>query len=152
MKSDKELAAGGQIRSSASITASAEMVIHAGISQIWELITDFNCWPMWMEDVSKVSFKGNLSPGNTFRWKTNGLKITSELQLVEPETRLAWTGKALGTRAIHVWEFKTLDNQTTLVSTRESMEGLFIRIFYSSEKLEETLMNGLRDLKLAAYE
>ncbi|MGM0588053.1 MAG: SRPBCC family protein [Bacteroidota bacterium] len=150
MKSDQIVAASGQIRSDAPVTASAELVIPAPQEKIWELITEFQCWPMWMEDVNQLEIFGEIEPGTEFIWKANGLTITSQLQLVEPHTRLAWTGKALGTRAIHVWEFEALDEQSTLVRTRESMDGWFMKWFFSSKKLAQTLQQGLRELKLAA--
>jgi uncharacterized protein YndB with AHSA1/START domain len=149
-KSDEVLAAEGKIRTDAPITATAEQVIDASHSRVWEVLTDFERWPEWMEGVSDLDIDGDPVPKTTFIWKTSGMRITSQLHLVEPEKRISWTGKMLGTRAIHVWHFESLGRNKTLVTTSESMEGWFIRLFFSSEKLKETLKNGLKELQLAA--
>jgi hypothetical protein len=56
-----------------------------------------------------------------------GFAVTSTLQEVVPQERIAWTGKALGSRARHIWTFKS-QTGGMLVTTEESMEGWLISI------------------------
>jgi hypothetical protein len=72
------------------------------------------------------------------------------LALVVPNTDLAWTGTALGTKAIHVWHLKTPEEGRTLVSTKESMSGFMLKILYSSKDLEKSQKAWLEALKRAS--
>jgi hypothetical protein len=53
--------------------------------------------------------------------------VKSTIQEVVPLQRLAWSGRALGSFAKHVWMFKP-QNGGTLVMTEESMEGWLVSI------------------------
>ncbi len=105
---------------------------------------------MWVESITKAELDGDLAPSSSFKWKSNGIRINSVIQLVEPETRLAWTGKAAGMTAIHVWELHDHENGGTLVRTSESMEGFLAKLLMSPKKLERSLSDWLEDLKRAA--
>ena len=56
-------------------------------------------------DVASADLRGPLAPGTEFRWKSGGSSIVSILQEIEPKRRIAWTGRTLGIRAVHVWTF-----------------------------------------------
>lgn len=76
-ESNEVLAAQGWIRTDAPITATAQQTFDASRSRIWEVLTDFEQWPEWIEAVSEIDTEGEIAPKTTFTWKANGLIITS---------------------------------------------------------------------------
>ena len=109
-------------------------------------------WPKWQPNITAAKIAGPLNQGTEFEWTTGGTKIKSRLALVKPGEKLAWTGKALHTTAIHVWQFRTTPSGGTVVSTRESMSGfmLKLKVFYSSKDLEKSQKAWLDALKREA--
>jgi uncharacterized protein YndB with AHSA1/START domain len=145
-----KLAANGQIHEEAAVKASSEIVIHASPEKVWHLLTDINNWPAWQSTVSAAKMNGPLEPGTTFVWTNGGTKITSRLALVHPMTQFVWTGKALGAKAIHVWNLQAAPDGGTLVKTVESMDGFMLKIFYSSSDLAKSHAMWLDALKRKA--
>jgi len=148
--SNEQLAREGKIREDASVKASAEITIYAPAEKVWQVLTDVKDWPRWQPDISTTEIHGPLEAGTTFSWTTGGTRIESRIALVEPYAQFAWTGKAFGAKAIHVWKLQRLSADQTLVKTDESMDGFLLKIFYSSKKLEETDRRWLDRLKAAS--
>jgi hypothetical protein len=65
--------------------------------------------------------------------------------------RIGWTGKALGTRASHIWILKP-HNDGTLLTTEESMESWLVSILklIMPKFLERSLDTWLQSLKSKA--
>jgi hypothetical protein len=141
---------GIEINHNAPLVASCETVIHAEIDEVWVLLSDINRWPMWVSSVSDSIINGDLEPGTTVIWKKNRLKINSTIIEVVPNSRLTWKGKLFGIRAVHTWHLEQLDDNKTLVTTSESMEGLLAKWFLRTSQLEKILSEWLSDLKTAA--
>lgn len=137
-----------EVNTKAPVLATAEVMIEAPAALVWEVLSDIRNWPDWNPSVSRVSMYGELKPGTDFHWKADGVSIVSALQSVEPNKRLAWTGRSPGIRAIHVWEFEA-QQDATRVRTRESFEGLMARLLSGplSRMLNNSLTDGLRHLK-----
>lgn len=133
--------------SDAPVYATATIDIHTKPSVVWKLISDISRWPVWVSDISSAELTDDFLKGTKFTWKSNGMKITSRLQAVEPDRYLAWTGKTLWIRAVHTWELQPLPDGGTRVTTSESMNGFLIRFIYSSDKLSGSLESWLADLK-----
>jgi hypothetical protein len=95
-----------------------------------------------------MTIDGSVAPGTVFRWKAGRGTITSTIQEVAPPRQIAWTGKTLGIKAIHVWHLEPR-NGRTLVRTEESFEGLVARLFRGpvQKTLDRSLADGLRYLK-----
>jgi len=148
--SNEQLAREGKIRESASVKASVEIAIHASAEKVWRVLTDVNDWPKWQPDISATDIHGPLEAGTRFSWTTGGTRIESRIALVEPTAQFAWTGKAFGAKAIHVWKLQRLSGDQTLVKTDESMDGFLLKIFYSSKKLAESDRRWLDRLKAAS--
>ena len=145
-----ELASKGEIDDKAAVQASTEMLIAAPNDKVWKLLSDIDGWPKWQHAISSAKTTGPLKPGTEFIWTTGGIKIKSRLVLVAHNTDLSWTGSALGTKAIHVWHVKAVDSDSTLVSTKESMSGFLLKMFYSSKDLAKSQKEWLEALKQAA--
>jgi len=94
---------------------------------------------------------GGVAEGSVFRWKSGAATITSTLEHVEAPRRVAWSGKAFGLNAIHVYALEARDG-LTLVHTEESYDGLVARVFRSrlQKTLDDALEGGLQHLKVEA--
>ena len=98
-----------------------------------------------------VSLAGPFAEGSTFRWKAGPGTITSVVEHVDPPNVLAWSGRTLGIRAVHVWHLSA-QNGKTFVRTEESYDGLMARVLRRSlqKMLDAALANGARYLKAEA--
>lgn len=137
-----------EVNRNAPAVADAEALIEAEPGAVWGVLTDFGDWPLWNTGVSKMQFQGGLKAGATFTWLAGRAKITSRIEEVEPCSRIAWSGRTFGIRAMHLWELQERDGGT-LVRTVESFDGFIAKLFRSPVKrmLEKTLRQALEDLK-----
>lgn len=133
----------------ASAWASDEVIISAPKDVVWSVQSDLAKWGDWNPDVSQMKLYGPVAPGTKFRWKAGGVTILSVLQEVNLPTRIAWSGRTLGIRAIHTWSFQS-HGHGVLVHTEESFEGLLPRLFPSwmRRMLVTALRKGLSRLKV----
>jgi hypothetical protein len=132
----------------APVVGAAEIDISAEPELVWDVLTAFERWPTWNPDIESISMHGDVAAGSTFRWKAGPGTITSTIQEVEPPRQIAWTGRTLGIRAIHVWWLEPSDGATTVL-TEESYEGLVARLLRRplQRALDRALDNSLRHLK-----
>lgn len=144
------LARTGSIDESAPVHAELQVQIAASPAKVWALLVNASSWPKWDEHIEKVTASGLLRTGMPFVWTTGGTAIHSQVQLFEPERRLAWTGTALTAKAIHVWQLEPIPQGHTMVTVRESMDGPFLAQLFSSRKLAEADTEWLASLKHAA--
>ncbi|MBW4468960.1 MAG: SRPBCC family protein [Stenomitos rutilans HA7619-LM2] len=140
-----------EINANAPAIARHELFIHASSEKIWQLLADINHWPTWHPAIAEAKLEGLLQSGSTFRWKSGGTAIQSTLQEVQPQHRLSWTGKALGTRAIHVWILEPQPNGV-LVKTEESFDGWLVGLLKGmmQKTLDTSLKSWLERLKQVA--
>lgn len=133
----------------APVTASAEALIYAPLDVVWTVLTQIEEWSRWNPDIKKVSVRGPLAAGTEFRWKAGGAPIVSVLREVVPRQMLAWTGRSVGIRAVHVWTLSEHQTGVT-VRTEESFSGLLVRVFAGPMRkmLAASLERGLVALKL----
>ncbi|MFJ4152689.1 SRPBCC family protein [Streptomyces galbus] len=115
-------------------------VIDAPLERIWALHTDIDAWAEWNADVDQAELDGPLLPGNSFRWTTHGLDITSTLREIVPGQRLVWGGPANGIEGVHVWTFEQTGSQVT-VHTEESWSGAPVDA--AAEQLGQALRQSL---------
>jgi uncharacterized protein YndB with AHSA1/START domain len=139
------------VNRTAPVVAEAHAVVRAPLNEVWRVQTDIAEWPRWNREVARVEMRGPLAPGTTFRWKAGGAPIVSTIKEVVPERRIVWTGRTLGTRAVHVWAFEP-HAEGTLVRTVESFDGLLARLLagYLRRMLTGTLQRGLAALQREA--
>jgi hypothetical protein len=115
------------INRQAALFTRKELLIHAQPHTVWNIHTGIDAWSRWQPGIALSKLEGALRVGSVFQWKTGGLTITSTIEVVEPEERIGWTGRSLGTQAKHIWTFRP-HQSGTLVTTEESMDGWFVRI------------------------
>ena len=135
----------------ASLKAKKEIEIDAPVDKVWSLLTGIDDWARWQPDVTSARLDGDLSVGTEFKWKAMGLKITSSIEELEPSKRIGWTGKSIGMKAVHRWNFDPQGNLTHVI-TEESLSGWFpgvLKIF-DPAFLEKSLTGSLQVLKAEA--
>jgi uncharacterized protein YndB with AHSA1/START domain len=127
---------------SASAVTRQERWVDAPPERVFDLLADPAAWPHWQPAVSEVSVAGPLAVGAVFRWRS-GVRITSTVSNLERGRAIAWTGCAIGTRAIHTWLLEPVDGGT-LVVTEESMSGWLPTLMTSW--VQRTLDRGVQDV------
>src|SRR3712207_1032581 len=105
-----------EINPNAPLVAEQCIVVRAPRPAVWALLADIPVWPRWHTGTSGAELDGPLVPATSFRWPAGGMAIISTLKVVEPERRLGWTGRALGTTTEHVWT-REEHHDGTLVTT-----------------------------------
>jgi hypothetical protein len=140
-----------RINTAAPVVGVRETEIAADREVVWAVLSGIRQWPDWNPDVKSVSMRDQVSEGSKFRWKAGPGTITSTLQSVEPPRRIAWSGKAFGLHALHLYVLEAREGMT-LVRTEESYDGLIAHLFRGrlQKTLDRTLENGLRHLKVEA--
>lgn len=118
-----------------------ERKVTASPDRVFGLLADVTAWPSWQPDVTRVEFSGALAVGSTFRWRARGVTITSTVELLDRPRTIGWTGRAIGTRARHVWFLEPTGDGGTLVRTEESMSGWLPRLLGSM--VRKTLDGGV---------
>lgn len=129
------------INQNAPATSRKSITINADSKKVWAVLTDIDKWSFWNTDISNPKLNGTLKPETTFDWKTGGVKIHSILHTVEQFKNFGWTGKAIGTFAIHNWTLAETNGQTTIF-VEESMQGFLVKLFKKS--FNKTLENGMQ--------
>lgn len=132
----------------APVQARDTILIHAPIEKAWAIQTDLEHWPSWQSDIQNVQLDGRLEAGTVFRWKAQGLTITSTLGVVEPPNRIGWTGRSIGMKAVHLWHFEPAP-EGTQVTTEESLSGWLTRLMALFDKrfLQKSMAQSLARLK-----
>ena len=129
----------------------ADAFIEAPIGMVWGILSDLEHWTTWNKSVSKILVNGPVQIGTTFAWVGGGSRIDSRLEEVDPPTRIAWSGKTFGIRAMHVWELED-KGQGTQVHTEESFRGPVAWLFrgFARKTLAKALDQGVAALKAEA--
>jgi hypothetical protein len=140
-----------EINRSAPATASGETQIDADPQTVFSVIAAIDEWPSWNEDVKSAKLEGPLQPGTVFRWKSGPTSLVSTLQVVDPPNEIAWTGKAMTIRAVHVFRFEPKDGGT-LARSEESWDGVIATLLkgYSRKTLDKGIKDDLSHLKTEA--
>jgi hypothetical protein len=147
----KDAGAKVEVNERAAVVGAAEMFIAAPIGTVWSILGDIGNWPRWNASISKMKLDGPVRTGTSFYWASGASRIASCLEEVEPPRRIAWSGRTMGIRAIHVYELDE-EKAGTRVRTRESFEGLVARLMRKKLKkmLDKDLADGLGALRAAA--
>jgi uncharacterized protein YndB with AHSA1/START domain len=137
-----------EIDTHAPIVLRQEIEIAAAPEKVWTVLAGIDAWPTWSDDIASASLHGELAAGTAFRWKAGGSVIRSRLTQVAPPHAIAWSGRALGLRAIHAYRLEP-HGSGTRVRTEESVGGVVARLFRGplERKMGAALASGLRCLR-----
>lgn len=127
------------------------LYINAPVKKVWAVHTDINKWATWQADITEASLGGRLASGAVFRWKSGGMSIESTIEKLVEGEEISWSGRALGTRALHKWYFKK-KGDGTIVSTEEAMGGWLVLILriVMPKFLDKSIDRWLEQLKKKA--
>lgn len=122
--------------------------VKATPEKVWSVLTNIDRWPGWNPDISNAKLNGQLIPGTTFDWKSGGTKIHSKLHTVQPFKKFGWTGKAMGSLAIHNWILIKNDDGTEVL-VEESMDGFLVKLLKGmmQKTLDKSSASWLQHLK-----
>jgi hypothetical protein len=139
------------INRKAPVLSKSAVEIAADPEAVWKVLATIDRWPDWNPDIKSVSLEGCVAKGTRFRWKAGSWKIVSVIQNVKRDRLLAWTGRMMGIKAVHVWHLEPR-GAGTLVVNEESWEGLLARLLRRSvqKALDKANASGLARLKAEA--
>ena len=135
----------------AALASAAEVKIDAPIERVWTVLYGDRA-VAGVEPGREVGFdRGSAEEGSIFRWKAGPGTIVSRIERLDRPRLVAWSGKTLGIRALHIWRL-TDEQGTTRVRTEESYDGLVARLLRPAlrKTLENALTKGARYLKAEA--
>ena len=115
------------INEQAPVKSTNSILINVTAEKVWTVLSNIDNWPAWLTDVTKARLNGPLLPNTTFDWKSGGASVHSTLHTVTPYSQLGWTGKSLGTFAIHNWTLTERDGKTE-VRVAESLDGFLAKL------------------------
>jgi hypothetical protein len=135
----------------APVFSEGRIEVSASPEVLWDVLADFEKWPMWNPDVDSVTLNGPVAKGTIFRWKAGPTRLVSTLQRVDRPRALGWTGRTMGVRAIHLWRFEPRPGGA-VASMEESFDGAVAKLLRRrlQRQLDETTAKGLQALKAAA--
>jgi hypothetical protein len=112
-----------EVNQKAPVVVSEQIDVDAEPGTVWQVISAIGAWPSWNPAVRSASLNGPLAVGTTFLWKSGPGTIISTLQQVDPPHVLAWTGKTLGIKAIHVYRLEARDDSRGFPLSRGDRDG-----------------------------
>lgn len=114
--------------------------VNAPVQLVWSILANLEKWPEWNDSVKEMHLQGEVIAGTEFRWIAGGMKIRSRIEEVDSPSRIVWSGRTMGIRAIHSWTFAAEKNGTK-VRTEESFEGLIVVLL--AKQMRKALGNAL---------
>lgn len=91
-----------RIDRNAPLQAKKDVLISAPLEKVWSEFTRIDQWSQWQPGVTSSKLDGPFTTGTMFYWKAKGVNIKSAIRILEPMQSIGWTGKSLGTKAIHI--------------------------------------------------
>lgn len=145
-----QLAKEGRIHPDPAIYAVEEIEVNAPVDRIWELLSDIENWPTWMENATDVKLHGKFAVDTEFELTNLGMKAKSKLAIIERNQTLGWTGTASIAKTAVIWRFKEIGARKTHIIVEESIDGFLLSTFYSKEKAAQEMKKRLLQIKKAA--
>jgi hypothetical protein len=109
----------------ASLHARNELETELPPERIWPWLVQPRRWPELYADASRVRTPApELTLGMRFTWRTLGVRVTTVVEELVPNERLAWRGTGLlGAQGYHAWVLERRGGGTRFV-TEETQRGL----------------------------
>lgn len=109
----------------ASLHVRNELVTEIAPERIWPWLIHARRWPEFYADASQVSTPApELAMGTHFTWRTLGVSVSTVVEELVPNERLAWRGTGvLGAKGYHAWVLERRGAGTYIV-TEETQRGL----------------------------
>ncbi|WP_062442437.1 SRPBCC domain-containing protein [Herbidospora daliensis] len=129
-------------------TSSTE--IGAPSAEVWALLSDLRGWRRWWPEHQVLNL-GEVAPGERFRWRLGGVRISSRFAVVTEGRELSWTGVALGLyRALDRNTVEPLPGGRTRLTVSETLAGPLAGLLYPAAKLRAGHERFLQAIKKEA--
>lgn len=106
------------------------LTMAAPAEAVWKVLIRAADWSSYYANASKVVVDGggpDLTAGARFTWKTFGVDLKTQVQVFEPNARIAWLATAPLLEAYHAWLIEPLPGGGCRVITEETQHGLVAR-------------------------
>lgn len=139
----------------APVFVSNSIDINASPEKVWYWLTNAATWHQWYCNASPVQFISQqtnyLQATTTFKWKTFGASLQSQVKEFAPNQRLAWDAKGFGILAYHAWLIIPAANGCTVL-TEETQHGIVCRLgkFFMPNRMHKYHQLWLEGLKRKA--
>lgn len=104
-----------------------EININATPETVWSWLINAASWPEWYFNAANVEIDSLLVKGATFKWKTFGNTLQSEVMEFIPYERIAWLATGTGIQAYHAWLIIPTEDGCRVI-TEETQHGWMCRI------------------------
>jgi Polyketide cyclase / dehydrase and lipid transport len=132
-----------EIDGASPVLAHHEIEITAPLDEVWRLHVDVNGWTSWQNDITAASLESAFEVGNSFRWSSYGLEVTSTIYAITDRSRVLWGGTGAEITGIHEWRFAETPNGVR-VTTDESFAGQPV-------EADATTMQSMLDASLVSW-
>lgn len=115
----------------APVFVSNELTASASPEAVWAWLISAPRWPTYYSNSANVALNGGgdqLGAGTTFRWKTFGVNLRTEVTEFEPVQRIAWHAKGVGVDAYHAWLLTPTADGGCHILTQETQHGWLVRL------------------------
>ncbi|MEX1345504.1 MAG: SRPBCC family protein [Candidatus Limnocylindrales bacterium] len=140
-----------QSRSSAPVSASAEIDIAAPRPEVWAILSDIAAWPTWNPAIRESVQDPQLDVGSRFRFSTEIGTLKCRVTALEVPGSFEWKGRVLFLGERQSWQLETTEAGTHVTVLAE-MTGLAAWLLKRrlTERLEAVLVSVLDLLRLEA--
>lgn len=127
------------------------IIINATTQQVWNVLTDFDSYPLWNPFVKSIT--GKVAVNNRVKIKLPGMQFKPVVLAFEANRELRWLGNLLVKGLFdgeHQFLLRDNGNGTTTFLHSEKFSGLLVPIF--SKKLDTETRQGFEQMNLALKE
>lgn len=130
-----------------------KIVIHAEVSKVWQVLTNFAAYPSWNPFIR--SLEGSVSEGTKITAKiappgSSSMTFKPKVLVFQKNTEFRWKGKLLITGLFdgeHYFILHDLKDGTTLLEHGEKFSGILVPIF--KMQLESKTLKGFEQMNVA---
>lgn len=115
----------------APVFVSNELTAAGSAENVWSWLIRAPLWPSYYSNSADVVLDGpaeQLGEATTFRWKTFGVRLRTQVMEFEPVQRIAWVAKARGIEAYHAWLLTPTPDGGCHILTEETQHGWLARL------------------------
>lgn len=100
--------------------------------QIWPWLVRPRRWPELYDNASDIRTPTpELALGTRFSWRTLGVSVTTEVEVLVPYEQLAWRGTGLlGAKGYHAWVLERRESGTRFI-TEETQRGIIPSLMHA---------------------
>ena len=119
--------------------------------RLWDILADVKAWPEWQGTSYVDPPTARPQEGSTFAAELGGHTWNVTVTEADRPRRLVWSGRQMGLKAVHEWEFAEAGGRTQALS-RDTISGwpLLVARAAVGKKVSEHDQKWLASLKVKA--